>query len=281
MKVTLILCVFEYPATDRNDTAAANSCADVCGGSNDHMKMALMDQTTKIDNDLQYNYCTSNNSAFTKNHHACSNCLKKVPASKTMTNYLRALNDACAQKPGAGTGKQVKLGFSLFPNGTSAAPSSALASPSSTAIARASSAIDTGATLTPAASPVAITVSNGASATKVGLGVGLGLGLPLLAALAGLFHLLWKKRAHRRKEEQETARRTAREEGFRAKVIAEAQELHGGTKMLPEAMATSLVEADGGAPAVPEKDSHRLVSSNDTSPTKSPTTLHGDYDPSV
>ena len=89
-----------------------------------------------------------------------------------MTNYLRALNDACAQKPGAGTGRQVKLGFSLFPNGTSAAPSSALASPSGTATAIA------GAALTPAASPGAITGSNGASATKVGLGVGLGLGLP-------------------------------------------------------------------------------------------------------
>ena len=75
-------------------------------------------------------------------------------------------------------------------------------------------------------------------------------------------------------DKEETARRIAWEEELRAKVIAEVQELYGGTKMPPEMMATALVEADSGPPAVPEKDSGLLASPNDTSPTKSPISLN-------
>lgn len=275
MKVTVILCVWQYPTTDRNDSAAATSCADVCADSDNHMKMAMMDQTTTIDNDLQYQYCSSNYSAFTKNYQACSNCLETVPQAQTMINYLRILNDACAQQPAAGTGKQISLDFPLFPNGTSAAPSSAVAS----ATGDASTKTSVGATSTSGATPSdqssAVARSSNSLAAKVGVGVGIGLGLPLLAALAGLLFLLGRRRADRRKEQEESMRRLAWEEGYKAKVMAEAEELHGGTKILPEMMTTALVEADAGPPAVPEKDSYLVTSPNISSPTRSSGSPYG------
>ena len=237
------------------------------------MKAAMMERSTEINNDLQYNYCTAENNIFAQNYQACSDCLKTVPQGEALVNYLRALNDACTQQPSAGTEEQVELGFPLFPNATDEAPNSASASASGTETPTTAFNSSVGAGATSSAE----SMSKGTSVTKVGLGVGIGLGVPLLAALAGCLFLLWRRRVDQQKADNETARRIEWENEFRDKIIAEVQELHDGTRP-PEMTATPLVEADAGPPAVPEKDSSHLApSSVGTSTLKSPVSLNNPH----
>ena len=271
IKATLILCLWQFPQAPLI-SSSADTCATVCGAKGNRMKAAMMEKSTQINNTLQYNYCTAKNGIFTQNQQACSNCLEKVPSSQTLRNYIRALNDACQQRPQTGTGKQIKLDFPLFPNDTSKVQSSRSDSNPSTS-STATSSLETGMAATSPAEPNATfnaVQSNDSSATKIGLRVGLGLGVPLLAALAALALLLWKRTVDRRTAEAEAARRIEWEYQFRAKVFAEIQELHGFTRLPPELKPTPIVEADAGPPVVPEKDSEVVLSPDRSSTFQTP-----------
>ena len=277
MKATLILCLWQFPQAPLV-SSSADTCATVCGAKSNRMKAAMMEKSTQINNTLQYNYCTAQSGIFAQNQQACSKCLEKVPSSKTLRNYLRALNDACQQRPQAGTGKQIKLDFPLFANETSEVQSSRSDLTPATS-STATTSLETGiAATSPADSGATFNAvqSNDSSATKIGLGVGLGLGLPLLAVLAALVLLLWKRSVDRRTAEAEAARRIEWEHQFRAKVFAEVQELHGFTRMPPELKPTPMVEADAGPPAVPEKDSEFVLSPDRSSTFQTPISPNDD-----
>lgn len=85
MKFSFDWCVFAYP-DNANLTAAGNACAETCQGPDDNAKAALVDRLLQTNATLQYQYCETENGAFSKVADDCAKCLENVPNSKIMVN---------------------------------------------------------------------------------------------------------------------------------------------------------------------------------------------------
>ena len=152
------------------------------------MHLALTDQPYLTRTSRQYLYCDENNSSFTHNVDACTECLRNVPSSRGLVRYLEVLNEACDQKPKINGSTPVQMKTPLF-EGVTDVPSSA----SSTATPSPGSA-------TPSSPlPSAANTTSGSN-MKLGLGLGLGLGIPLILLLAGAVWLYLRQRSIHRKE---------------------------------------------------------------------------------
>ncbi|MCJ1470510.1 hypothetical protein MMC07_009156 [Pseudocyphellaria aurata] len=70
-------------------TNANSQCSDVCSGSGNSARAALVDHLLKNKNGLQY--CQIGDGAFSKIADDCIKCLNEVPKAKTLTNFVNAL----------------------------------------------------------------------------------------------------------------------------------------------------------------------------------------------
>ncbi|MCJ1471118.1 hypothetical protein MMC07_009766 [Pseudocyphellaria aurata] len=205
MKFNVNWCIFGYP-NNPQITKASSQCGDVCSGSGNSARAALVDSPVQKDVALQYQYCQNEDKAFSKIVKDCLKCLNEVPKAKTLSNFVNALNVACDQQPQAG--ETLKLNFDVF------AAVSTLNS--STVTSTASSAGSVRATVTPANPPssssavLAAPSSSGAVASasaaapannivRVGVGVGVGIGGAALV-LAGTVIILFRRRSTHNRE---------------------------------------------------------------------------------
>lgn len=85
MKFSFDWCVFAYP-DNANLTAAGTACAETCKGPGSTAKAALIDRLLQTNATIQYQYCETENGAFSKVVDDCVNCLEKVPNSQIMVN---------------------------------------------------------------------------------------------------------------------------------------------------------------------------------------------------
>ena len=171
-----------------NATDANRACGDICSGENDSMRLTLTDQIYRTNTSRQYEYCDSNDNAFTKNLAACSQCLQNVPSAKALVRYLEVMNEACVQQPRINGTTSVKMSTPLFEgitNDTSQSGSTATSSPSAAVSSSAASGASDG---------------KSDSNLRLGLGLGLGLGIPLLLISAGAAFLLLRQRTGPSKE---------------------------------------------------------------------------------
>ena len=157
------------------------------------MRLTLTDQIYRTNTSRQYEYCGSNDNAFTKNVAACSQCLQNVPSAKALVRYLEVMNEACVQQPRINGTTPVKMSTPLFEditNDTSQSGPSVTSSSSAAVSSSAASGTSSG---------------KGDSSLKLGLGLGLGLGIPLLLLSVGAAFLLLRQRA-RPSEEKDASK---------------------------------------------------------------------------
>ncbi|MCJ1466587.1 hypothetical protein MMC07_005207 [Pseudocyphellaria aurata] len=201
MKFNIDWCVFGYP-NNSQITKANSQCSEVCSGSGNSARAALVNLLPERDHDgLQY--CQDGDGAFSTTVDNCMKCLNDVPKAKTLANFVNALKVACAQQPRPG--EKLKLDFDVF----AAVP--ALDSSTSTA---SSAGIVTG-TVTPAnppssssaalAAPSSSRAVASASAAappdnrvRVGVGVGVGGGAALVLAVTAI--ILFRGRSTHNRE---------------------------------------------------------------------------------
>lgn len=252
MKYTIDHCVFSFE--NNNITIQNLQCADTCAGPSNSMLSAMTDRVLQTNTTIQYQYCEDGNGAFQKNVNACMDCLRKVPASNTLVNYLRALDQGCDQKPPIGGSTPLKLDFDIF--NTTAPPSTTSSSPAAI-------------TITSAPHTPTLNSSSNSHNVALGAGLGLGLGIPLLCLLGLLIYLLRRQRAQRQYPSSEMqpvppgVPRSQNNHGRRA-------EMHGSPSF------RDYHEVDNNnnnkdipiPPAVPEKDHWSNTTKSATSPAR-------------
>ncbi|MCJ1463389.1 hypothetical protein MMC07_001996, partial [Pseudocyphellaria aurata] len=112
MKYNVDWCVFGYP-NNPQVTEANSRCGNVCSGSGNSARAALVDNLLIPDIGLQtWRYCQNGDGAFSKIANDCMKCLNEVPQAKTLTNFVNALNVACDQQPSPG--QTLELYFDIF-----------------------------------------------------------------------------------------------------------------------------------------------------------------------
>lgn len=238
IKYTIDHCVFSFE--NDNVTVQNLQCADSCAGPSNAMESAMTDRVLQTNSTIQYQYCKDGNGAFQKNVNACTDCLRKVPSSNALVNYLRALDQACDQQPPIGGTTPLKLDFDLY--NTTAPPSTTTSSP---AVVTVTSPPHTS---NPASS------SNNSHSVALGAGLGLGLGIPLLCLLGLLIYLYRRQRTQHHNSSSELQGLSPKKPRSKTNPSFRA-EMHGSSSL------ANYHEADSNnnnstiqPPAVPEKD---------------------------
>lgn len=246
MKYTIDHCVFSF---ENNDVTIQNlQCADTCAGPSNGMMSAMTDRVLQTNTTIQYQYCEDGNGAFQKNVNACMDCLNKVPASNALVNYLRALDQACDQRPPIGGSTPLKLDFDLY--NTTAPPSTTESSPAAV-------------TVTSSPHTPTHTSSSNSHNVALGAGLGLGLGIPLLCLLGLLVYLFRRQRAQAQHSSSEMER-SSPENPRSQNNLARRAEMQGSSSL------PNYHEVDNNnvhsPPAVPEKDHWNNTTKTVTSP---------------
>ncbi|MCJ1471116.1 hypothetical protein MMC07_009764 [Pseudocyphellaria aurata] len=186
-------CVFGYP-TNPQVTEANSQCGNVCSGPGNSARIALVDRVLRDEVEFQYQYCQDGNGAFSKIADDCMKYLNEVPKTKTLANFVKALNVACDQQPPAG--QTLKLNFDVFAAAstlnllTSTASSAGIVT--ATVIPADPPSLSSAALAAPSSSRAIASASAAAPANnivRVGVGVGLGVGgaALVLAVMAIIF----------------------------------------------------------------------------------------------
>lgn len=84
MKSTIDWCILGSLGLERNPTATAAmlTCGTICQGLNASLTSNLLDGNMN----LQYQYCSFDNDAFSQNIGTCTKCISTLPAAKTLIN---------------------------------------------------------------------------------------------------------------------------------------------------------------------------------------------------
>ncbi|KAL6715503.1 hypothetical protein ACLMJK_006464 [Lecanora helva] len=246
MKFSLTECVFAFP--DYNITETYRQCSETCGGSDDSMRLAMTSQLLSTNLTSIYDYCSLMAGAFSKNVGACMHCLESVPSSHALINYLKALEETCAQQPRGGGPTPVKLDFDLYSN----LPSSAAARNSrDAAIAAATRVAKTTQTILAAKTTIASSTALGAANTRIRLDLGFGIGfggfgLLMATGAAILFTRRWPRK--------EVERMTGTAHG--SKGAPQVHHTHRDSECITELSSSTAISQvdDGVRPALLEKD---------------------------
>ena len=217
------------------------------------LRLLQTDRVLQTNTTIQYQYCEDGNGAFQKNVNSCMDCLSKVPSSNTLVNYLRALDQACDQKPPIGGSTPIKLDFDLY--NTTAPPSATHASPAAVTVTSSSDS----------STHTSSSPSNSHS-VALGAGLGLGLGIPLLCLLGLLIYLYRRQHAQRQHSLSEMEHlppenpRSQNNPTWRA-------EMHGSASLPNYHEVDNNNKNDvNNPPAVPEKDHWNPATKTATSP---------------
>ncbi|MCJ1470960.1 hypothetical protein MMC07_009608 [Pseudocyphellaria aurata] len=212
MKFNVNWCVFGYPNSPQI-TKANSQCGDVCSGSGNSARAALVDRLVHNEVEHLYQYCQSGDGAFPKIVNDCMKCLNEVPKAKTVSNFVNALNVACNQQPQAG--ETLKLNFDVFAavstlnSSTSTASSAGIVTATGTPSNPPSSS--SAALAAPSSSRAVASASGAAPANNivrvgVGVGVGVGIGGAALVLAVTVIILFRCRSAHNRERFEREAR---------------------------------------------------------------------------
>lgn len=84
MKTTIYWCILGSLGLQKNPTATAAmlACGTICQGLNTPLSSNLLDGNMN----LQYQYCSIDNGAFSQTVGTCMQCISNVPAARTLIN---------------------------------------------------------------------------------------------------------------------------------------------------------------------------------------------------
>ena len=199
--------VQEYCLIDKTTPhiAAVNACTSACSPLSNVLDTLWINKSPFI---AQYNYCTSDSSAYASNAEGCSTCLQAQKGSVIIGNFVDTMLNACKTKPLASNGQLIvperdlfdtaviRLSSSISTATTTSKSRSASKSSTSTATASSSSTSGVQPTNTVESAP-SHALSTGAAA---GIGAAAAiLGLGAIVAIALLF-----RRRRRRDRVQES-----------------------------------------------------------------------------
>ncbi|KAF2176301.1 hypothetical protein K469DRAFT_700225 [Zopfia rhizophila CBS 207.26] len=192
LKSTVVWCVHGFFEAEQNpnSTLANSDCNSAC----DPIGTALLDRLKQTNQSLQYNYCTSDNSAFTKGVNKCTDCLYGVDNLKILGNFLTALKAACDQKPPVGETISLKSNVFSAPTPTPSSLSS-LSVSASVSASVSKTAESTNPVVNPTSSNLPNNLSSPSSSLSGGAIAGIAIGAVAGIALigAGIFILLRRR----------------------------------------------------------------------------------------
>lgn len=186
--------------------AAVNACTSACSPLSDVLDTLWINKHPFLG---QYDYCTSDSSAYTAHAGDCARCLQSQEQSVILGNFVDTMNHACDARPLAASGELIVLNRELFDTvplssatvSTATATKSDLTSNPSSATNTASEAISTG---TPSITPTGKATDNNTTSSSQGnqntlstgaaAGIGAGIAIVVIAAILVLGFIILRRR---------------------------------------------------------------------------------------
>lgn len=194
LRLSLAWCVLGFGSNNKFST----ECYDICLPT----KPAVVDMILETYDGKPYDYCSSTDSAFMKNYKPCADCLANSRYQTIQANFVRAMSEACVQKPGPPQTVQLSTDiFSAKPRTASTATLSEITASSSPISSLTADASTTSTALASVSTSPSLPTATNLSSNPLAVGQVVGIGVGSGVATIGAILVLWTLYRHCRQRQ--------------------------------------------------------------------------------